>query len=73
MCNGFEIPSPTETFYDLKDVPHGNVLLQDYYSKTTSAWRYIFLYTPPGYESNLTTRYPVFYLQHGGGEDQRAG
>jgi enterochelin esterase family protein len=71
MCNGFEIPSPTETFYDLKDVPHGNLLLKDYYSKTTSAWRHIFVYTPPGYESNLTTRYPVFYLQHGGGEDQR--
>jgi enterochelin esterase family protein len=71
MCNGFEIPSPTETFYDLKDVPHGSVLLKDYYSKTTSAWRHIYVYTPPGYESNLTTRYPVFYLQHGGGEDQR--
>jgi enterochelin esterase family protein len=71
MCNGYEVPSPTETFYDLKDVPHGNVLQKNYYSKTASSWRRIFVYTPPGYESNATTRYPVFYLQHGGGEDER--
>ena len=25
-CNGFEIPDPEGEFYDLKDVPHGNVL-----------------------------------------------
>ena len=27
------------------------------------------VYTPPGYESG-TQRYPVFYLYHGGGEDE---
>lgn len=30
-----------------------------------------FIYLPPGYEQNPSTRYPVLYLQHGGGEDQR--
>jgi enterochelin esterase-like enzyme len=30
-----------------------------------------YVYTPPGYDTNLKTRYPVFYLQHGGGEDER--
>ena len=29
------------------------------------------MYTPPGYDKDTTTRYPVFYLQHGGGEDER--
>jgi enterochelin esterase family protein len=72
MCNGFEIPDPDGDFYALKDVPHGNVLLKNYYAKaTTNGWRHIFVYTPPGYEADTTTRYPVLYLQHGGGEDER--
>ncbi|MBN2029645.1 esterase [bacterium] len=70
-CNGFEIPDPEGGFYDLKDVPHGNVLIKNYFSKTTNAWRHIFVYTPPGYEADTSTRYPVLYLQHGGGEDER--
>ena len=71
MCNGFEIPEPGVDFYDLKDVPHGNVLIKNYFAKTTNSWRHIFVYTPPGYDTNTTTRYPVLYLQHGGGEDER--
>ena len=71
MCNGFEIPEPGVDWYDLKDVPHGNVLIKNYFAKTTNSWRHIFVYTPPGYEANTKTRYPVFYLQHGGGEDER--
>ena len=71
MCNGFEIPDPDGAFYELKDVPHGNVLIENYYSKTTESWRHIWVYTPPGYEANNSERYPVLYLQHGGGEDER--
>jgi enterochelin esterase-like enzyme len=71
MCNGFEVPDPGVTWYDLKDVPHGNVLIRNYFAKTTNSWRRIFVYTPPGYDTNLTTRYGVLYLQHGGGEDER--
>jgi enterochelin esterase-like enzyme len=29
------------------------------------------VYTPPGYDSERERRYPVLYLQHGGGEDER--
>ena len=71
MCNGFEVPEPGVTYYDLKDVPHGNVLIKNYFAKTTNSWRRIFMYTPPGYDKDTTTRYPVLYLQHGGGEDER--
>jgi enterochelin esterase-like enzyme len=71
MCNGFEIPEPGVDFYDLKDVPHGDVLIKNYFAKTTNSWRHIFVYTPPGYGASLTKRYPVLYLQHGGGEDER--
>lgn len=71
MCNGFEIPDPEGGFYQLKDVPHGDVLIQNYFSKTTNAWRKIYIYLPPDYNKNTSVRYPVLYLQHGGGEDQR--
>jgi enterochelin esterase family protein len=71
MCNGFEVPEPGVDFYDLKDVPHGNVLIRNYFAKSTNSWRHIFVYTPPGYDSNSAARYPVLYLQHGGGEDER--
>jgi enterochelin esterase family protein len=71
MCNGFEIPDPDGGFYELKDVPHGNVLIKNYYSKVAKSWRHIFVYTPPDYEKNIKNRYPVLYLQHGGGEDER--
>jgi enterochelin esterase family protein len=71
MCNGFEIPEPGVTYYDLKDVPHGNVLIRNYFAKSINSWRRIFVYTPPDYEKNAAARYPVLYLQHGGGEDER--
>ena len=71
MCNGFEVPEAGVSFYDLKDVPHGDIRIKNYFSKTSNSWRHIFVYTPPGYDSNLKTRYPVLYLQHGGGEDER--
>jgi enterochelin esterase-like enzyme len=71
MCNGYEIPDPGVDFYALKDVPHGSVSIKNYYSKTANSWRHIFVYTPPGYDKNASVRYPVLYLQHGGGEDER--
>lgn len=41
-----------------------------YLSKTTGTWRRVFVYTPPGYDKDSKLRYPVLYLQHGGGEDE---
>jgi enterochelin esterase-like enzyme len=58
-------------YYDVKDVPHGEIRQLRYYSKVTQAWRRAFVYTPPDYDSNARARYPVLYLQHGGGEDER--
>ncbi len=71
MCNAFEIPEPGVTYYDLKDVPHGVVLIKNYFAQSINTWRRIFVYTPPDYERNAAARYPVLYLQHGGGEDER--
>ena len=71
MCNGFEIPEPGVDWYDIKEVPHGSVRIETYFANTTKSWRHIFVYTPPGYDANFKMRYPVLYLQHGGGEDER--
>ena len=71
MCNGYEVPEPGVDWYDLKDVAHGSVRTENYFAKTTNSWRHILVYTPPGYDASLKTRYPVLYLQHGGGEDER--
>lgn len=71
MMSGLEVPSPGEDFYDLKPVPHGEVREHWYYSNTNTVWRRCFVYTPPGYDDNAAKRYPVVYLQHGAGEDER--
>ncbi len=69
--SGIEVPDPTLDFYDVKDVPHGEVRSRWYFSKVTAAWRRAVVYTPPGYDANRKTRYPVLYLQHGAGENER--
>jgi enterochelin esterase family protein len=66
-----EIPEPSGgDYYSLKDVPHGEVRQRWYYSKVTGKWRRCFVYTPPNYDSNAHTRYPVLYLLHGWGENE---
>lgn len=67
---GIDVPEPGVDFYLVRDVPHGDVREHWYRSKVTGAWRRVFIYTPPGYDKALKTRYPVLYLQHGGGEDE---
>jgi enterochelin esterase-like enzyme len=71
MTSGIEIPEKGVDFYLPKDVSHGEIRERWYHSKTTQEWRRIFVYTPPGYDSDRERRYPVLYLQHGGGEDER--
>jgi len=68
--SGIEVPAKDQDFYALKDVPHGQIRQNLYFSKVTNTWRRCFVYTPPFYDKDATTRYPVLYLQHGGGEDE---
>jgi enterochelin esterase family protein len=57
-----EKPSP----WSVQAVPHGNIHINTYVSKTMNATRNIYVYTPPGYETS-TARYPALYLMHGAG------
>jgi len=68
--SGIEIPAKDQDFYAMKNVPHGQVREIPYFSKSNNSMRRCFVYTPPGYDGDSNKRYPVLYLQHGGGEDE---
>ncbi|WP_460953387.1 esterase [Spirosoma litoris] len=66
--NMMALTGPETAFEDNKAVPHGEVREVWYSSNTLGMMRRMHVYTPPGYEKG-TTKYPVFYLLHGGGDD----
>ena len=69
-CSGVEIPELGVDFHAFRDVPHGEVRSAWFRSKITGQPRRVMIYTPPGYDQS-NERYPVLYLQHGAGEDER--
>src|ERR1022692_3373712 len=69
-ASAVEVPEAGVDFYQPKDVPHGQVREIWYHSSVTGTWRHAFVYLPPDYDAQTKTRYPVLYLQHGGGEDE---
>jgi enterochelin esterase family protein len=69
MSSFVEVPADSPTFYDAKPVPHGEVRMVLYESKAMGVTRWLWVYTPPGYDRSRT-RYPVLYLLHGNGEAQ---
>ncbi len=68
--SGVEVPAHDQDFYALKNVAHGELRQVLYHSQTANADLRCFVYTPPDYEKDASKRYPVLYLQHGGGEDE---
>ena len=71
MSSAIEVPEPGVDFYAIKDVPHGEIRSKRYFSNVTNTWRRLYVYTPAGYDADTDKKYPVLYLQHGGGEDER--
>ena len=59
-------------YYEVHDVPHGNVSKVWYDSPTLGTQRRMTVYTPAGYEKDTQKRYPVLYLLHGSGGDEDA-
>jgi enterochelin esterase family protein len=68
-ASAVEVPEAGADYYLPKDVPHGQVRQIWYRSSVTETWRDAFVYLPPDYNTSKS-RYPVLYLQHGGGEDE---
>ncbi len=71
MASGIEIPSRNGEFYAMRDVPHGEIRMKRYFSNVFKEWRRFYIYTPAEYSKNPGKKYPVLYLLHGGGEDER--
>ncbi len=51
-----------------ENVPHGELTMVEYDSKTVGTRRKMLVYTPPGYSTDR--KYPVLYLLHGIGGDE---
>ena len=68
--SAIEIPEEGMDDFEVQAVPHGEVHTVHYYSKVDMAWRPLMVYTPAGYNEGKQ-KYPVVYIQHGGGEDHR--
>ncbi len=56
------------TFYASNNVPHGRVEIV-HYTTTAGTEKRMHVYLPPGYDADSSKRYPVLYLNHGGGEN----
>jgi len=59
-----EITGSTPLIHTLQNVPHGTLSYQ-YYNSSELGIRPVVIYTPPGYDANAKTKYPVLYLLHG--------
>jgi len=68
--SGIEIPAHDQDFYQVKDVPHGQVVQVLFPSPSTNSTKRAFVYLPPQYDGKK--KFPVLYLQHGWGEDETA-
>lgn len=66
--NVMAVPGAETAFEDNRAVPHGEVREVWYPSSTLDMMRRMHVYTPPGYDKG-NTKYPVFYLLHGGGDE----
>ena len=71
MASGIEVPFSGDGYYAVKDVPHGEIAIKKYFSTVFNAWRQFYIYKPAGYDVNIDQKYPVLYILHGGGEDER--
>lgn len=66
----FSVPGDEAAFEANQPVPHGDIRIAWYTSKTLDAQRELHIYTPPGYDRG-GAKYPVLYLLHGAGDDDR--
>jgi len=65
-----ESPADADFYTPKQGVPQGAVRSLRFWSDACQQYRRMYVYTPAGYEQNPGKRYPVLYLQHGGGEDE---
>jgi enterochelin esterase family protein len=70
--NLVNVPGDEPAFYDVQDVPHGEIRTILYKSVSNGVTRELNVYLPPGYDENSKQRYPVLYLLHGYANDHHS-
>lgn len=65
-----EVPGDKPLIHSLQNVPHGKISYRYYNSTTLGSTRQMLVYTPPGFDPNGKTKYPVLYLIHGGSDTE---
>jgi len=65
-----DVPGDQPLIHSLQNVPHGKISYRYYKSTTLNTTRTLLVYTPPGYDPNGKTKYPVLYLIHGGSDTE---
>jgi enterochelin esterase-like enzyme len=66
------VPGDGPAFYDVQDVPHGEIRTLLYKSRSNGVTRELTVYIPPGYDETRNRRYPVLYLLHGFANDHHS-
>ncbi len=66
-----EITGATPLVHTIRNVPHG-ALSYRYYHSAALGIRPVVIYTPPGYDKDTKTKYPVLYLLHGTTDTEEA-
>lgn len=65
-----DVPGDQPLIHSLQNVPHGKISYHYYKSATLGTTRPLLIYTPPGFNANGKTKYPVLYLIHGGSDTE---
>jgi enterochelin esterase-like enzyme len=68
LDNMFLVDGDEAAFEMTRAVPHGQIHIDWYQSNVLDKPRSMHVYTPPGYEDSKA-KLPVFYLLHGGGDE----
>ena len=67
-ASSIEVPGTPPMLWEMRDVPHGDVISITYRSTAAGDQRRFTIYTPPGYQPDQAAKLPVLYLLHGNGE-----
>jgi enterochelin esterase-like enzyme len=59
-----DVHGDSPLIHAMRNVPHGTVSYE-YYPSVEGTTGSVVVYTPPGYDKNTSTKYPVFYLISG--------
>jgi enterochelin esterase-like enzyme len=63
----FDLPGTPPRLDQRQDVPQGAVQKRYYFSQVLQRQKSLNVYTPPSYDKNNSSAFPVLYLRHGAG------